>query len=115
MSAAYDAGFADKLSSLRLNQEMPLVMVCSDEALAEYRAGCESAERAYVLETTLKSGAPLMYDATFDAWRSCKTGHRVINGDGSPVSQTRELARRKPWLAGFELYHRWLAKRGNGK
>lgn len=58
---------------------------------------------------------PMTYDATFDAWRSLKTGHRVINGDGSPVRQTRELARRKPWLAGFELYHRWLIKRWNAK
>ena len=54
---------------------------------------------------------PVMYDATFDAWRSVKTGHRVRNGDGSPVRQTRELARRKPWLALLELLHRWEAKR----
>ena len=51
-----------------------------------------------------------MYDATFDAWRSTLTGHRVANGDGSPVLQTRELARRRPWLAPLELLHRYQAK-----
>ena len=52
---------------------------------------------------------PRMYDALFDAWRD-KTGHRVANGDGSPVKQTRELARKRPWLAVFELWHRFIAR-----
>lgn len=53
-----------------------------------------------------------LFDARFDAWRSTKTGHRVANGDGSPVRQTRELAlaRHNPLVFVSELYGRHVAK-----
>ena len=50
-------------------------------------------------------------DAAMDAWRSTKTGHRVANGDGSPVVSTRRLAMRKPWLVVYEPWARHVAKR----
>ena len=56
---------------------------------------------------------PAVYDALFDAWRDTRTGHRVRNGDGSPVRQTRWLVLRRPWLAPMELLHRHLARRFN--
>lgn len=51
-----------------------------------------------------------IFDATMDAWRSTRTGHRVANGDGSPVKQTRDLARSKPWLVLYEPWARHVAK-----
>lgn len=49
----------------------------------------------------------LIYDATFDAWRSSRTGHRVRNGDGTKPVQTRTLPVR---LWPVELLHRFLFK-----
>jgi hypothetical protein len=53
-----------------------------------------------------------LFDARFDAWRSTLTGHRVANGDGTPVRQTRELAldQRNPFVFVSELWGRYVAK-----
>lgn len=53
-----------------------------------------------------------LFDAFFDAWRSTKTGHRVINGDGSEVRQTRDIAleRKNPLVFVAELWGRHVAK-----
>lgn len=53
-----------------------------------------------------------LFDAFFDAWRSTKTGHRVINADRSEVRQTRDIAlsQRNPLVFVAELWGRHIAK-----
>lgn len=50
---------------------------------------------------------PRVFDAMFNSWRSCTTGHRIIT-DGLEPIQTRHLPKRY-WMP--ELIHRQLAKR----